>query len=321
MRTLNKRAWELLWQFSQDAEELHCRVHTRSCGALVVDAGVQVPGGVQAGLRMIDLCAAGLISSQVLPGKVGGRFWQHVVAQSDWPFVGCFLSQSANWPVDVPGGRGMGSGPACLLADKSRFRTEFNFADSADCAVLVLEADFLPDNADCRALAAACGVLPELFGVVVAPTRSLAGNVQIVGRSIETALHKLHDLGMDLHNVVSAMGGCPLAPPAADDLAALGRVNDVMAYGAQVWLAVSGVPVEDLQALLPKVPASTSPVYGRPFLEILKDAGDFYGIDPGYFAPAEITLMDMDSGWTGHAGEGDEERLALLFQPGGPANG
>ena len=72
--------------------------------------------------------------------------------------------------------------------------------------------------------------------LLVAPTASLAGGVQVVARSVETALHKLSELGFDLGRVVSAHGTAPLPPVAEDDLAAIGRTNDAILYGARVVL-------------------------------------------------------------------------------------
>jgi methenyltetrahydromethanopterin cyclohydrolase len=77
-----------------------------------------------------------------------------------------------------------------------------------------------------------------------------------------------------------------------------------------VWLSVQGVRDKELESLVQKIPSSTSPSYGEPFLEILTKAGGFYGIDPGLFAPAEITITNLDSGTIFHAGKMDEPRLS-----------
>ena len=62
--------------------------------------------------------------------------------------------------------------------------------------------------------------------------------MQVVARSVETALHKLHEIGYDLHNVVSGFGAAPLPPVAADDLVGIGRTNDAILYGGEVTLWV-----------------------------------------------------------------------------------
>ena len=69
------------------------------------------------------------------------------------------------------------------------------------------------------------GLSPENITLLVAPTSSIAGNFQVVARSVETALHKLFDLGFDVNRIASAFGTAPLSPVAADDLSGIGRRN------------------------------------------------------------------------------------------------
>ncbi len=90
-----------------------------------------------------------------------------------------------------------------------------------------------------------------------APTASLAGGVQVVARSVETALHKLHALGFDLDRVVAGHGVAPLPPVATHDLAAIGRTNDAILYGARVVLHVTGDDAS-LAAVVDRVPSLSS---------------------------------------------------------------
>ena len=52
---------------------------------------------------------------------------------------------------------------------------------------------------------------PGAVTLLIAPTASLAGGLQVVARSVETALHKLAELGFDLARIVSAHGIGPAA--------------------------------------------------------------------------------------------------------------
>ena len=145
-------------------------------------------------------------------------------------------------------------------------------------------------------LAEACGVASERLTILVAPTASQAGGVQIVARSVETALHKLFELGFDLSRIESGFGTAPLPPVARDDLAAIGRTNDAVLYGAEVTLWVRGDD-DSLRTIGPKTPSSASADFGAPFGEIFKRYdGDFYKIDPLLFSPAVVTLANLDTG-------------------------
>ena len=132
--------------------------------------------------------------------------------------------------------------------------------------------------------------------LLVAPTASLAGGVQVVARSVETALHKLSELGFDLARIVSAHGTAPLPPVATDDLAAIGRTNDAILYGARVVLFVTGDD-DSLEEVGPKVPSTASHDHGEPFAAIFARYNhDFYAVDPHLFSPAEVVFQNLETG-------------------------
>jgi len=134
-----------------------------------------------------------------------------------------------------------------------------------------------------------------------------------VARSIETAMHKLAELRFDLTRVVSAHGVAPLPPVAKDDLAAIGRTNDSMLYGARVNLYVTGDD-ETLDSVGPLVPSSTSRDYGEPFSAIFaRYHHDFYAVDPMLFSPAEIVLQNIETGRVHAFGSIDPEVLTHSF--------
>ncbi len=313
MTSLNERAWALVEGALANADHLGITSQLLESGSLVVDMGVRAPGGLSAGLAMAAIGMAGLGESHLEMADLLGKPWPWVMTSSDHPLVGCYLSQAAHWPVQVGKYRAMGSGPACLLNQALDPGKRFGLHEEAACAVLVLEAATLPDDSVCQQLADCCAVSPGRLALLVAPTASLAGAAQVAARTIETALHKLDRLGFDLRHVMSGTGRCPLAAPAGDETSAMGRVNDAIMFGSQVWLAVRGEEDARLQELVAKVPASASLSYGEPFLETLSKAGGFYNVDPGLFAPAEITLASLDSGRVFHAGGLDLEKLSAVY--------
>src|SRR5439155_16234806 len=87
-------------------------------------------------------------------------------------------------------------------------------------------------------VAQALGLAANKITLLAAPAASLAGNLQVVARSLETALHKLHELKFDLNQVVAGFGSAPLPPVARDELGAIGRTNDAILYGGRVNLWV-----------------------------------------------------------------------------------
>ena len=121
-------------------------------------------------------------------------------------------------------------------------------------------------------------------------------DVQVVSRSVETALHKLAELKFDLSRIQSAQGTAPLPPVARDDLAAIGRTNDAVLYGGRVVLYVTGDDAS-LEQIGPQVPSSSSRDHGEPFAAIFARYNhDFYAVDPLLFSPAEVVFQNMETG-------------------------
>ena len=213
MTSLNERAWRRLERAIEDQERFNISIRVMECGSRLVDAGVNAAGGLDAGLVMAEVGMADLGAAQLELAALNGIYWPWVVVRSDHPLEACFLSQAAHWPVQIDAFRAMGSGPACLLNKVFDPGKNFGFEEKSECAVLVLETRQLPDEVACCSLAETCGVKPDKLAILVAPTSSLAGSVQIAARSIETGLHKLHTLGFDLCMVSGGMGRCPIAAP------------------------------------------------------------------------------------------------------------
>jgi methenyltetrahydromethanopterin cyclohydrolase len=149
--------------------------------------------------------------------------------------------------------------------------------------------------------------------LLIAPTASLAGTIQVVARSVETALHKMAELGFELARIESGHGVAPLPPIAKNDLAAIGRTNDAILYGGEVTLWMRGAD-DEIERLGPAVPSSASADFGRPFAEIFAAANhDFYKIDPHLFSPAVVNLVSLDSGRSWRFGEVRPDILARSF--------
>ena len=314
MNSLNERAWLTLAENEDLLDELKITLTLLPCGARIYDAGIHVRGSLEAGLLMAAAGTADLAMIDIKLDDGYGMPWPSVHVSSCYPFEACYLSQAAHWPVRIGDYSAMGSGPACLLNPELLLCETYHFHESSEVAVLVLETRVLPDDTVCRQLASTCRVMPEHVAIIVAPTASLAGTVQIAARSVETGLHKLHQLGVDLRAIRQGMGHCPIASPGSDDLAALGTTNDMVLLASQVWLQIEGIPDNNLHNLVCQIPSSTSPSYGKPFLEIIKQAGDFYKIDPGLFAPAEVTLVNTETGSVFHEGAVDHPKLRSILK-------
>ena len=318
MRSLemNERAWARADACVAAADELRIAVHTLDCGARVIDAGVEVPGGLGAGLALAELCMGGLGHASVAPVVIDGESWPGLQVWTDHPSQACMASQYAGWAITPEGYFAMGSGPlrARARVEKELF-AKLGYAEEARRGVLVLEGRTLPTDDVAAWVARKSGVDASAITFAVAPTASLAGGLQIVARVLETGLHKLDTLGFDVTRVVSAVGTAPLTPTARSDMRAIGRTNDCILYGGQARFVVRAED-DELGRLVERLPSSASADYGTPFYEIFKRYdNDFYKIDPLLFSPAEVWLTSATSGRTFHGGRLNPAVLrASLFE-------
>jgi len=304
---------EIVHRLAARADALRIAERRLPSGAKVYDFGVEAEGGLDAGLALAEICMAGLGRATITTGEIDGLVWPHVLVTTDAPVAACLLSQYAGWQISVGKFFAMGSGPMRAASAREELFTKLAYSESPPGVVGVLETGRLPGDAVVEFITERTGVAAGSTVLLAAPTSSQAGNVQVVARSVETALHKLFELGFDVQRIASGWGIVPLPPVAADDLAGIGRTNDAILYGGHVVLWVHGDD-ESLAEIGPRVPANASAVHGRPFLEIFEEAGrDFYKTDPHLFSPAEITFQNLDTGRVHRFGKVEPRVLKQSF--------
>jgi methenyltetrahydromethanopterin cyclohydrolase len=292
---LNERAWQIAEQLRSDPQRYQVSVFD---AGRTIDCGVQTVGGLEAGRLLAEVCLAGLGSVALVPAERSLWHGPAVQVHTDQPIAACMAAQYAGWQLKGEKFFAMGSGPMRAAAHREPLFTDISYAEQPARVVGVLETSKLPTSEILERIAADCRVQPENVLLLCARTASLAGTVQVVARSVETALHKLHELKFDLKKVVSGYGVAPLPPIAKDDLTAIGWTNDAVLYGGEVTLWVRADD-DELHALGPKVPSNASPDFGEPFAQIFhRYNGDFYKMDPLLFSPAAVSFVNLNSGRT-----------------------
>ena len=296
----NHRAQTLCDHAVSQAESL--RIGTSEVGgARLLDFGVLQRGGLAAGTLLARICLADLAdvslqtASQTLLEQTGCGTVVNVA--TDHPLLACLGGQYAGWPVQSGKFFAMGSGPMRMARGKEAMLEEFQLLEKQPGDIVgVLESDKLPDAVVIDEVASQCGVEPTSITLCVAAVTSIAGSVQVVARSVETALHKMHAVGLDPRNVISAFGTAPLPPMATEMVSGIGRTNDAILYGAAVTLWVD----EDqnkINSLGEQVPSCSSKDYGKPFAETFKSYNyDFYKVDPNLFSPAVVSFVNVRTG-------------------------
>jgi len=316
--SVNAGARPLVEQLLRQADTLGVAVRHDERGVCIVDAGIEAPGSVAAGLLVGEICMGGLGRVALRSGGSDWPTWLDV--RSSQPVLACLGSQYAGWSLaaskEETGGKkffALGSGPARALAGKEKLFGELGYRDQATQGVLVLEVDRAPPAVVIDKVLRDCGLAPQGLTVILTPTSSPAGTTQVVARVLEVALHQAHESGFALADVIDGSGSAPLPAPSPDGVEAMGRTNDAILYGGRVHLTVKGSD-EAARTLAAKLPSGNSRDHGRSFAEIFKEVQfDFYKIDPALFAPAEVWVSNISSGNTWHGGATDMDLLRRLW--------
>jgi methenyltetrahydromethanopterin cyclohydrolase len=290
---------------AENADALRCKVTTGEAGERRIDLGAEVEGSLEAGRQLGEICMGGLGTVSITSASGLEKWPLGVVVHSTNPVIACLASQYAGWTIqdEATGFFALGSGPARALSRVEELYKELGYVDHHNKSALVIEGDKPPPTAVAKKVASACGIHPSDLTILYAPTSSLAGTVQIAARVLEVSLHKAHALHFNLNNIIDGYGVAPIAPPVPDFVQAMGRTNDAIIYGGRIQLFVRGND-EDAKKLADALPSSSSDSYGKPFAEIFAAVeGDFYKIDAMLFSPALVTVSNVDTGKSFHAGK------------------
>ena len=314
--SVNASAAPLVAELEGRAAELRVGADRMEDGTRVVDAGIGHRGGIEAGLLVARICMGGLGHVALRSNPAFADWPWQVEVRTSQPVLACLGAQYAGWSLTVDAPEkfsALGSGPARALAAREPLFEELGYRDHSDGACLVLETDRHPPAALAEKVATSCGVDPQRLTLVLTPTGSLAGVVQIAARVVEVALHKAHEIGFPLDAIVDGAGSAPLPPPVDDALTAMGRTNDTILFGGHVQLFVS-CGDEQAEDLARRLPSSSSKDYGKPFAQVFRDCDyDFFQIDPMLFSPARVAVTALGSGRTFRAGRLDGELLERSF--------
>ncbi|MGQ9721063.1 MAG: methenyltetrahydromethanopterin cyclohydrolase [Candidatus Jordarchaeum sp.] len=307
--SVNQYAKLIVDRMIEDAQLLQINVNKTSNGAHIIDAGVDARGSIIAGELATEVCLGGLGTAKVITSQYGDVLLPSIMVSTNYPPLSTLGSQFAGWRITNKEGKfyGMGSGPARALSLKpKKMYQEIDYQDKSDVAVLFLEADKLPKDEIVEVVAEGCNVAPSNVYLVVAPTSSMVGSIQISGRVVETGIHKISEVGLDPKKIVYANGSAPIAPIHPDSTKAMGRTNDQIITAGHVNLFVDYDNDDELGEIVKKTPSGGSKSYGKPFYQTFKEANfDFYNIDPGIFAPASVLVNNLKTGKSHVAGKID----------------
>ena len=300
--SINKAVKPLVEKLVENAELLNLGISTSEGGAKIIDAGINNTGCLESGRLITEICMGGLGRVSLSMNSNTPNWPLSIHVHSTNPVLSCLASQYAGWNLsfvkEEDNFNALGSGPCRALALKEDLFKDLKYSDKFYSTVVVLEVDRNPPQEIIDKITSDCDVSEKNLTIILTPTKSLSGSVQVVGRVLEVGMHKLHEIGFPLNKVIDGFGSAPVPPPAPDFLIGMGRTNDAILYGGVVHLFVD-VDDDEAYELAKRLPSSTSSDYGKPFADIFKEYKyDFYKIDKLLFSPAKVIVTTLKTGKT-----------------------
>jgi len=268
--------------------------------ATIIDCGIEAKGSVAAGLLFIKISLGGLASVSLdYPVVENDHTMIAVSVETSYPVLATLGCQAASWNINKGDFFGMACGPGRALAQKpSKIYKLLEYKDSSEIAILCIESNKLPTPEVIDYLAEKCKVEKGNLKILMIKTNCLVEYLQMAARAIELGVFRLvEQLGFSKEKVQHAIGS-GLVPPISDDEdQSNDRVNNGLIYGTRLYLVVKSDPEDNLEEIVEKIPSSSSPSYGKGFLELFEAAGkDFAKMDLSVLAPSEVIINDVRTG-------------------------
>ena len=317
MISVNEKAHVLVNDLIKNKDYYRVKVDKGYNGCTIVDSGVNALGNMEAGRLISEICLGGIGRVHILNTLQNNDWPLTVHVNTNDPVVACLGSQYAGWSLSSKeeGSKfnALGSGPARALAQKEPLFKDINYSDKSEKTCIVMEVDSFPPNDVIEKISNDTQVDTSNLTIIITPTSSIAGNIQVVSRVLEVALHKAHELKFPMNEIIEGFGSSPIPPTSPDFLTAMGRTNDAIIFAGITQLLVN-TSDEKAEDLCKKMPSSTSNDYGKPFANIFKDYEyDFFKIDANLFSPSKVIISNMKTGNTFVSGEIDNELMKKSF--------
>ena len=317
MISVNKRSQDLVDDLIKNHDYYRVSIKKGYGDCTIVDAGINALGNMEAGRVISEICLGGLGRVHILNTLQNNEWPLTIHVNTNDPVIACLGSQYAGWSLSSKDENSkfnaLGSGPARSLALKEPLFKDINYSDKSKRTSLVMEVDSFPPDDVIEKIANDTKVDTKNLTIIITPTSSIVGNIQVVSRVLEVALHKAHELKFPMSEIIEGFGSSPIPPTSPDFLTAMGRTNDAIIFAGITQLFVN-TSDDNAKELCLKMPSSTSDDYGKPFADIFKDYEyDFFKIDANLFSPSKVIVSNMNTGNTFTSGSIDSKLMKKSF--------
>jgi len=279
--SVNKLGYGIVEEMIKDCDKLNIAVNKLKNETTVLDCGVNVPGGYKAGELASKIRLGGLAEVRVTNTTYGDTSLPTAVTYTDFPSMISLCTYVWYGVVPQPFETKAEfsawiSGPSKALARGdpilSKIFNKLDYEDKSDVGVLVVQSRKLPDEKVADMLAKKCKIDPKNLYLVVTPTESIAGSVQVVAVSgLEDTFWRLTEFyGIPYERIKYALGSTPI-PPIHSRVYEVPCItsDDAIRYGGIVHYWIESAEGEDLEKVVKGMVIENYPQhYGKSYYQI-----------------------------------------------------
>ena len=118
--SVNKLTGPLVQELIDNADKLRLDVQTLENGCTIIDAGINVLGGLEAGRIITEICLGGMGTVSLSHTPYTDNWPITVNVYTSNPVLACLGSQYAGWSLAHEKYFALGSGPARAMATKEK---------------------------------------------------------------------------------------------------------------------------------------------------------------------------------------------------------
>jgi len=327
--SVNKLGFDIVKEMLKDYEKLNIEVTELKNKTTVIDCGVNASGGYKAGELAAKIRLGGLGEIKITCVTYEDFSMPTAVTYTDFPaMIGLctyvwfgIVPQPFDTKAEFSAWI---SGPGRVLAQEPKKVFEkINYKDKSDISVLVVQSRKLPDEKIANYLAEKCKVDPKNLYLVVTPTESLAGSLQVVAVSaLEDTFWRLTEFyGIPYDRIKYAMSSC-IIPPISPKIFQEPCItpDDAIRYSGIVHYWLESSEGDDLEAIVKGMTIENYPKqFGKSYYQIgghpqeLQDLHSFAKEGKG-FVVGEAAISDIRTGRMYKAGKVHIEMIKMMLK-------
>ena len=129
--SVNKYSNSLVENLIKHKEKFNLEIFKGPLNCNIIDAGINITGSIEAGLRISEICLGGLGEVTLLPSQKINISSYSISVHSSKPVLACLGSQYAGWSLSHENFFSLGSGPVRSIVQKEEIFKEIDYKDKA----------------------------------------------------------------------------------------------------------------------------------------------------------------------------------------------